>query len=104
MKKTMLVLIALLAIGGAVFGQSFTVQSVSGRVERETGGKWAAVNAGDTLTGEAVIRSGIGARLVLASDGRTFSVGRCRPGLSLPWPEAGRAYGLTGRSKPIRAR
>jgi hypothetical protein len=81
MKKMLLVLIALLAIGGAVFGQSFTVQSVSGRVERETGGgKWEVVKAGDTLTGEAVIRSGIGARIVLASEGRTFSIGAVQTG------------------------
>jgi hypothetical protein len=81
MKKAMLVLIALLAISGAAFGQSFTVQSVSGRVERETGGdKWAAVKAGDVLTSEAVIRSGIGARLVLVSGERTFSVGAVQTG------------------------
>jgi hypothetical protein len=73
MKKTLLVLI-LMAAGGAVFGQSFTVQNVSGRVERETGGGWEAVKAGDTLTGETVIRTGIGAHLTLVSGGRTFSV------------------------------
>ena len=81
MKKTVLALIALMAISGAAFAQSFTVQSVSGRVERETsGGKWEAVNAGDTVSGEAVIRTGIGARLTLASGGRTFSVGAVQTG------------------------
>jgi hypothetical protein len=81
MKKMLLVLIVFMAISGAVFGQSFTVQSVSGRVERETGGgKWEVVKAGDTLTGEAVIRSGIGARLVLVSGEQTFSVGAVQTG------------------------
>ena len=81
MKKMLLVLIALLAIGGAVFAQSFTVQSVSGRVERETGGgKWEAVKAGDALTGDTVVRTGIGAALTLASEGRTFSVGAVKTG------------------------
>jgi hypothetical protein len=81
MKKMLLVLIILAAAGGAVFGQSFTVQDVSGRVEREAGGGgWAAVKAGDALTGDAVIRTGIGARLVLASEGKTFSVGAVQTG------------------------
>jgi hypothetical protein len=80
MKKLLLVLIVFGAIIGAAFGQSFTVQSISGRVERETGGKWEAVKAGDALTGNAVIRTGIGARLVLASEGQTFSVGAVQTG------------------------
>jgi hypothetical protein len=81
MKKMLLVLIVFMVIGGAAFGQSFTVQSVSGRVEQETGsGKWEAVKAGDTLTGDSVIRTGIGAALTLASDGQTFSVGAVRTG------------------------
>jgi hypothetical protein len=81
MKKLLLVLIVFMAIIGAAFGQSFTVQSVSGRVERETGaGRWETVKAGDALAGETVIRSGIGARLVLASEGRTFSVGAVQTG------------------------
>ena len=81
MKKMLLAVIAFMAIGGAVFAQSFTVQSVSGRVERETGGgRWEAVKAGDALTGETVIRTGIGAALTLASDGRTFSVGAVQTG------------------------
>jgi hypothetical protein len=85
MKKLLLVLIIAAAAGAAAFGQSglyqsFTVQSVSGRVERETGGGWEAVKAGDALAGDTVIRSGIGARLVLASEGRTFSVGAVQTG------------------------
>jgi hypothetical protein len=80
MKKMLLVLIALTAIGGAVFGQSFTVQNVSGRVERETGGGWEAVKAGEALEGSTVIRTGIGARLVLVSGEKTFSVGAVQTG------------------------
>jgi hypothetical protein len=81
MKKTVLALIVFMAISGAAFGQSFTAQSVSGRVERETGnGRWEAVRAGDTISGEAVIRTGIGARLTLASNGRTFSIGAVQTG------------------------
>jgi hypothetical protein len=93
MKRMLLFLIVMMTAGTA-FAQSFTVQNVSGRVERETGGgKWEAVNAGDTLANEAVIRTGIGARLTLASGGRTFSVGAVQTG-----PIAS----LTGNSGGIR--
>ena len=98
MKKIVVILIVFMAISGAVFGQSFTVQSVSGRVERDTGGdKWVAVEAGDTLTGEAVIRSGIGARLVLASDGRTFSVGAVQTGTIASLAGSGTGIRIEGR-------
>jgi hypothetical protein len=80
MKKIMLLLIIMTA-AVAAFAQSFTVQNVSGRVERETsGGKWEVVKAGDALTGDTVIRTGIGAKLTLASDARTFSVGAVQTG------------------------
>jgi hypothetical protein len=48
MKKTLLFLIVMTALaGGAVFAQPFTLQGASGRVERETGGGWEAVKAGE---------------------------------------------------------
>jgi hypothetical protein len=93
MRKMLLILAVLMAIGGAAFAQSFTVQNVSGRVEQETGGRWAAVSAGDTLTGDSVIRTGIGARLTLASEGRTFSVGAV---------QTGKLASLAGNSGGIR--
>jgi hypothetical protein len=80
MKKVTVALVFLLAGGGAIFGQSFTVESVSGRVERETGGRWEAVQAGDALSRETVIRTGIAASLTLASGGRTVSIGAVRTG------------------------
>jgi hypothetical protein len=92
MKKTLLVLI-LMAAAGAVFAQSFTAQSVSGRVERESGGRWETVKAGDALSGDTVVRTGIGARLTLASGGRTFSVGAV---------QTGRITALAGNAAGIR--
>jgi predicted S18 family serine protease len=81
MKKILLLLIVFMAGAAAAFTQSFTVQNISGRVERETsGGRWEAIKAGDTLPGETVIRTGIGARLTLALDGRTFSIGAVQTG------------------------
>ncbi|MDR2135205.1 MAG: hypothetical protein LBO76_01170 [Treponema sp.] len=98
MKKALFVLIITAALGGAAFGQSglyqsFTVQSVSGRVEREAGGGWEAVEAGEALAGDAVIRTGIGARLALVSEGRVFSVGAV---------QTGRLADLAGNAAGIR--
>ncbi|MDR1410681.1 MAG: hypothetical protein LBI91_00585 [Spirochaetaceae bacterium] len=93
MKKIVLVLTALLAVCGAAFAQSFTVQSVSGRVEREADGGWKTVQAGDALNGETVIRTGIGARLAVVSGGKTFSVGAV---------QNGRLAALAGNSGGIR--
>jgi hypothetical protein len=96
MRRILLILAVLMAIGGAAFAQSFTVQSVSGRVEQETGGGWAAVSTGDTLSGDSVIRTGIGARLTLASEGRTFSIGAVQTGklASLAGNSAGNSGGI----------
>lgn len=94
MKKMLVVLILMAAAGGAVFGQSFTVQSVSGRVERETGGGvWETVKAGDALSAKTVIRTGIGALLTLVSEGRSFSVGAV---------QTGELASLTGNAAGIR--
>jgi hypothetical protein len=80
MKRTALMVMILVAAGGAIFAQSFSVQSVSGRVERETRGGWEAVQAGDVLAADAVIRTGIGAGATLVSEGKAFSVGAVQTG------------------------
>ncbi|MDR2159300.1 MAG: hypothetical protein LBP23_04440 [Treponema sp.] len=98
MKKLLLVLIIAAAVGGAAFGQSFTVQSVSGRVERETGSSWEVVKTGDTLAGDAVIRTGIGAQLTLASEGRTFSVGAVQTGPLASLAGSGPGIRIDGRA------
>ena len=53
MKKLVLIIITGLVLAGAAFGQSYTVQSLTGRVEAELGGKWKALKAGDTLEAES---------------------------------------------------
>jgi hypothetical protein len=98
MKKILLVLIVLMVVGGAAFGQSFTVQSVSGRVEQETGGgKWEAVKVGSTLTNDSMVRTGIGAALTLASGGRTFSVGAVQTGKLAALTEKSAGIRIEGR-------
>jgi hypothetical protein len=72
------VLMAGLAL--SVFAQSYTVQSVAGRVEREEGAQRVAVKAGDALGSDAVVHTGIGASLVLREGERTLSVPAARSG------------------------
>ena len=62
------------------FAQSYTVQSVTGRVQREANGARVDVKVGETLTAETVIHTGIGASLTLIESGRSLTVPAARCG------------------------
>jgi hypothetical protein len=74
MKKIVLLAIMALAMTAAAFAQNYTVQNVTGRVQQERGNNRVDVNAGDTLTAETIIHTGIGASLVLKEGDRTLIV------------------------------
>lgn len=80
MKKLVLLMVTGLALAGAAFGQSYTVQSLTGRVEAEVGGQWKALKAGDTLEADAVIRTGVNAAVTLKSGEQTFNIGAVQKG------------------------
>ena len=80
MKKILVLGVLLCAMTACAFAQSYTVQSVSGRVERETGGSRAEVKAGDTLSAGTVIHTGVGASLVLKEGEKTLTVQAARSG------------------------
>ena len=81
MKKIVLVVVIALVTAGAAFAQSYTVQEVGGRVEREIGGgKWEAVKAGDSLRAETVIRTFMGASLKVKSGEQVLAVGAMKTG------------------------
>ena len=80
MNKIVIFMVLALAVTAFAFGQSYTVQSVTGRVERETGGQRAAVKVGDSLNADTVIHTGIGASLVLAQGEKTCTVPSARNG------------------------
>lgn len=80
MKKLILVLFFVLIISAAAFSQDYIVQEISGRVEQSVGGKWEALKAGDVLGTDTVIRTGIGARLMLKSDDQIMTVGAAKNG------------------------
>jgi hypothetical protein len=72
-----LVAVVLILAAGTVFGlENYTVQSVTKRVEQETrSGTWEAVKAGDVLTGETVLRTGVDASVTVTAQGQTIVIG-----------------------------
>ena len=81
MKKIVFLVILAGVITAFAFSDSFTVQSVTGRVERESGSQRIAVKAGDTLDSETVIHTSVGASVVLKDSGdKTVTVPAARNG------------------------
>jgi hypothetical protein len=74
MKKIFLALVIAFVFTAAVSAQTYTVQSVTGRVEREAGNQRVAVKAGDTLNADTVIHTGVASSLVLKSGSDSFNV------------------------------
>jgi len=80
MKKGILLVVIILAAAGSVFAQNYSVQSVTGRVQKEAGGNRVDVKVGDTLTADTVIHTGVGASLVLKEGDKTLTVPSVRNG------------------------
>jgi hypothetical protein len=75
MKKMLVFLCLGLAVGGMAFADGYTVQSVTGKVEREVSpGKWEAVKDGAVLSASAVINTGLNSSLVLMDGGKTVTI------------------------------
>ena len=81
MKKVIFVLVIALTITGVAFAQNYTVESVTGRVQREAGSNRVNVDVGDVLTSSTVIHTGVGASLVLKAGDNTFTVSAARSGV-----------------------
>jgi len=80
MKKIIVFLILAFIVVAFAFGQNYTVQNVSGRVEREAAGQRVAVKAGDSLSADTVVYTSIGASLVLLQGEKTCTVPSARNG------------------------
>ena len=81
MKRIVVFAILIGVITAFAFAESFTVQNVTGRVERESGSQRVVVKAGDTFNGETVIVTGVGASVVLKDgEGKTFTVSAAKNG------------------------
>ena len=80
MKRVGFLMLIALAVVTTAFAQSYTVQEVTGRVERESGNQKVAIKAGDTLTANTVIHTGIASSLVLKDGDRTLTIPAVRSG------------------------
>jgi hypothetical protein len=82
MKKICALLLFGLVFSVMVFAvDTYIVQSVAGKVEREVSpGKWEAVTSGMTLTGATVINTGINSVLVLKNDSQSVTVPAMKKG------------------------
>ena len=80
MKKIVVLLVMMCVFTVCVFAQSYTVQSVAGRVQQEKGGSRVDIKAGDTLTADTVIHTGVGASMVLKDGDKTFTVPAAKSG------------------------
>ena len=80
MKRIAVSIIMICVLAASVFAQSFSVQSVTGRVQREAGGSRIDVRAGDTLTADTIVHTGVGASLVLREGERTLTIPAARNG------------------------
>jgi hypothetical protein len=96
MKKFFGLLLFGLVFSVMVFAaDTYTVQSVAGKVEREVSpGKWEAVTAGATLTGATVINTGINSVLVIKNGSQSVTVPAMKKGTIETLASAGGGAGI----------
>jgi hypothetical protein len=80
MKRIGFLVVIALTITAAAFAQNYTVESVTGRVQREAGNSRVNVVVGDILTADTVIHTGVGASLTLKSGDNSFTIAAARNG------------------------
>jgi hypothetical protein len=80
MRKGVLVLIIALAVTLTAAAQNYSVETVTGRVQRVSGTNRVDVKEGDILTADTVIQTGVGASLVLKQGEDTFTIPAARNG------------------------
>jgi len=81
MKKLLFLTIIVCAVTALVFADNFTVQSVTGRVEQESGNQRVEVRVGEVLDGNVILHTGVGAALVVRDEsGRSITIAAARNG------------------------
>lgn len=84
MKKMFLMtaIFVLFLCAGISAQERFTVQSVTGNVEREvSSGKWEAIKAGEALAADTVIRTRLNSSLVIKLGERSSTIGPMQRGV-----------------------
>ena len=80
MKKLVFFVLLISAISVFAFAQTYAVENVTGRVERESGGQRLAVKAGDRLDSETVLFTGVGASVALKAGEKIVTIPAARNG------------------------
>jgi hypothetical protein len=82
MKKLLvLAVLGFVLCAGIGAQERFTVQSVTGNVEREvSSGAWEAVRTGEVLAAETVIRTRLNSSLIITLGGRSSTIGAMQRG------------------------
>jgi hypothetical protein len=80
MRKGVFVLVIALAVTLTAAAQNYSVETVTGRVQRVSGTNRVDVKEGDILTADTVIQTGVGASLVLKQGENTFTIPAARNG------------------------
>jgi len=80
MKKIVFLVIIMAVAAASAFAQTYTVDSVTGRVQRDAGGRMVDVRVGDVLADDTVIRTAVGASVVLIDAGNSFTIPAGRNG------------------------
>jgi hypothetical protein len=81
MKRLILMVILVCSAAAFVFAENFTVVSVTGRVEKESGNQRVAVRVNEVLDGNVVIHTAADASVVLRDEsGRSITVAASRDG------------------------
>ena len=80
MKKIVLAVLITGVITVTAFAQNYTVEKVTGRVQREVGSARTDVKNGETLAQDTVIFTAIGAALILNDGDKSVTVPAARSG------------------------
>ena len=81
MKRLIFMSILVCAAAAFVFAENFTVISVTGRVEKESGNQRVEVRVNEVLDGNVIIHTAVGASVVLRDEsGRSITVSAGRNG------------------------
>ena len=83
MKRIIFLVLIAAVITAAAAAQNYTVQSVTGRVQRESGSSRIDIAVGDVLSADTIIHTGIGAALVVRDGERTLTVPAAQNGRRL---------------------
>jgi hypothetical protein len=96
MNKIFLFVVLVCVVAAFTFAQSYTVQSISGRVQQEANGVRVDVKVGDTLNADAIVHTGIGASLVLIDGSKTLTVPAAKSGTVAELSTAASGIRITG--------